>query len=59
MKNRILSLLQEDDAGVELRRVEFVGPQVGEQLRTQGIWAIIAAAWDLVRRGHHVTVSGA
>lgn len=31
-------------AKAELRRVEFVGPQVGEQLRNQGILAVIYAA---------------
>ncbi|MBF0188769.1 MAG: protein translocase subunit SecF [Magnetococcales bacterium] len=29
------------DKGVEMRRVEFVGPQVGSELRTQGIMAVI------------------
>ncbi len=34
------------DAGyapVDYRRVEFVGPQVGEELKIQGIWAVIFA----------------
>ena len=31
-------------AKAELRRVDFVGPQVGEQLRNQGILAVIYAA---------------
>jgi len=31
------------DGGVELRRVEFVGPQVGEQLREQGGLAVLFA----------------
>lgn len=30
-------------APVEYRRVEFVGPQVGDQLKRQGIWAVILA----------------
>ena len=35
--------LAADDPGVELRRVEFVGPQVGEDLREQGGTAVIFA----------------
>jgi preprotein translocase subunit SecF len=32
----IMSILSQADSGVELRRVEFVGPQVGKQLAEQG-----------------------
>ncbi len=43
--DEIRKLMQEtlaaDDANVELRRVEFVGPQVGEELREQGGLATI------------------
>jgi len=35
--------LEADDPGVELRRVEFVGPQVGEELTEQGGLAMIFA----------------
>ena len=28
---------------VEYRRVEFVGPQVGEELKSSGLWAVISA----------------
>ncbi|MDR0967146.1 MAG: protein translocase subunit SecF [Myxococcales bacterium] len=35
---------QDGMAKAELRRVEFVGPQVGEQLRNQGIMAVILAS---------------
>lgn len=31
-----------------IERVEFVGPQVGEQLRNQGIWAVMAALFFLL-----------
>jgi preprotein translocase subunit SecF len=40
---QILSVLQQSDAGVELRRVEFVGPQVGEELTERGGTAMIFA----------------
>ena len=33
----------EQDAGVEMRRIEFVGPQVGEELTEQGALAMIYA----------------
>ncbi len=37
----ILSNLRRQDSGVELRRVEFVGPQVGEELINDGGLALI------------------
>ncbi len=40
---QILAVLQESNAGVELRRIEFVGPQVGEELTEQGGLAMIFA----------------
>ncbi len=39
----IMSLLRQSDASVELRRVEFVGPQVGEELAERGGTAMIFA----------------
>ncbi len=40
----VLSALQQGGAGeVEMRRVEFVGPQVGEDLTEQGILAVVYA----------------
>jgi preprotein translocase subunit SecF len=40
----VLSVLQEDfDGTVELRRIEFVGPQVGDELREQGGLAMLLA----------------
>ena len=45
--NRIRDTLSEalaaDDAGAEIRRIEFVGPQVGEDLREKGATAMIYA----------------
>jgi len=47
--DKILSALKEDDASVEMRRQEFVGPQVGDELRDDGGLAmIIALAFILV-----------
>lgn len=39
----ILEVLRQRDASVELRRVEFVGPQVGEELTERGGTAMIFA----------------
>lgn len=52
ISDKVASALEADHAKggdgalskAELRRVEFVGPQVGEQLRNQGILAVIYAA---------------
>jgi len=38
---QMLQVLQADDPAVELRRVEFVGPQVGEELAERGGTAMI------------------
>jgi preprotein translocase SecF subunit len=40
---RLCAELRARDGGVELRRVEFVGPQVGEELREQGGLAVLFA----------------
>ena len=40
---QILALLQQADSSVELRRVEFVGPQVGRELTERGGTAMIFA----------------
>ena len=39
----VLAALRTHDANVEMRRVEFVGPQVGEELTEQGALAMIYA----------------
>lgn len=41
--DRILALLESGDTGVILRRVEFVGPQVGEELTERGGLAMLFA----------------
>ncbi len=38
--DKVLSKLKEQDSGVSLRRTEFVGPQVGEELATDGLKAL-------------------
>ena len=43
ISNRILDLLAESGQGVEMRRVEFVGPQVGEELKNDGGLALLYA----------------
>ena len=37
---KVLTALKTQDAGVTLRRTEFVGPQVGEELATDGLKAL-------------------
>lgn len=39
----VLQALRQDNASAEMRRVEFVGPQVGEQLKNRGIQAMMFA----------------
>lgn len=41
--NQILDVLRTGDASAELRRTEFVGPQVGEELTEQGALAMLFA----------------
>ena len=43
VRESLSGILAADNPGVQLRRVEFVGPQVGEDLREQGITAVIFA----------------
>ena len=47
--DKVLKTLQAKDSSVEKRRIEFVGPQVGEELRDQsGIAMIVSLACMLV-----------
>lgn len=47
--DKILTALKEDDANVEMRRQEFVGPQVGDELRDDGgLSMLIALGFILV-----------
>lgn len=43
LSNRVLQRLREGDPGVEMRRVEFVGPQVGDELTEDGGLALLYA----------------
>lgn len=43
VSNEVLAALGTGDTGATMRRVEFVGPQVGEELAEQGGLAMIAA----------------
>jgi preprotein translocase subunit SecF len=43
LSNRVLQRLQEQEPGVEMRRVEFVGPQVGDELTEDGGLAMLYA----------------
>lgn len=42
-RDRVITILSERDPSVELRRIEFVGPQVGEDLTEQGGLAMLIA----------------
>ena len=43
IRNEVMAVLQQIDPGVDLRRVEFVGPQVGKELAEQGGLAALFA----------------
>lgn len=40
VSSRVMEALKDEDASVNLRRVEFVGPQVGEELAQDGLTAL-------------------
>ncbi len=48
LSTRVLEALAADNAGVDLRRVEFVGPQVGEELAEQGGLALLYALFGIL-----------
>lgn len=41
--DKVFSTLKKQDPNIELRRVEFVGPQIGDELRDQGGTAMLLA----------------
>jgi len=43
LSNRILDALRADNPAADLRRVEFIGPQIGEELAQDGILALVYA----------------
>jgi preprotein translocase subunit SecF len=46
--DKVLTALRADAPGVQLRRTEFVGPQVGEELVTNGLYALLAVAGGIM-----------
>jgi preprotein translocase subunit SecF len=40
VRERVTAALQAIDAGVTIQPLEFVGPQIGEELRNSAIWAL-------------------
>jgi len=48
LSETVLQVLRRADAGVELRRVEFVGPQVGKELFEDGSLALIVVSLGIV-----------
>ena len=40
LSNQVMSLLKQDNPSVEMTQVEFIGPQVGEELVTHGLAAL-------------------
>jgi preprotein translocase subunit SecF len=48
LSERVLSALKEGDSQVEMRRVEFVGPQVGEELYTNGALALLLVSLGIM-----------
>src|SRR5260221_9249072 len=48
LSQKIISILKEQDNSAELRRVEFVGPQVGKELGEYGAVALLVTAAAIV-----------
>jgi len=48
LSEKVLQALRRDEPGVQLRRVEFVGPQVGEELVDNGLLAILVVSIGIV-----------
>jgi preprotein translocase subunit SecF len=45
---KVLAALRTDSPDVQLRRTEFVGPQVGDELVSNGIYALLAVAGGIM-----------
>lgn len=41
--DKVKSAIESEYKDVDYRRIEFVGPQVGEELKMKGIWAVVLA----------------
>lgn len=48
LSNEVLVELQKDDAGVEMRKVEFIGPSVGDELVTHGLTATLLVCVGII-----------
>ncbi len=48
ISNKVLAALNADGHKVELRRIEFVGPQVGDELTEDGGLAVLAALFGIL-----------
>ncbi len=48
LSNKVLDVLKQADATVEMRRVEFVGPQVGSELFNDGALALLVVSIGIV-----------
>ena len=48
LSEKVISALRNDDPGVELRRVDFVGAQVGEELVEKGAMALLVVSIGIV-----------
>nr|MBV6628752.1 protein translocase subunit SecF [Oceanococcus sp. HetDA_MAG_MS8] len=63
LSEQILGVLQAANSGVELRRIEYVGPQVGEELAVNGglamLWALGCIFVYIVFRFHWKFSAGA
>jgi preprotein translocase subunit SecF len=48
LSDTVMDALKTQDANAQLRRVEFVGPQVGRELVENGIYALLAVSFGIV-----------
>ncbi|GAA5783899.1 protein-export membrane protein SecF [Chitiniphilus shinanonensis] len=48
LSNEVMSVLKQQRADVELRKVEFIGPSVGEELVTHGLTALILVCLGII-----------
>jgi len=48
LSERVISALHQDDKGAEIRRVEFVGPQVGQELVESGALALLIVSLGII-----------
>jgi preprotein translocase subunit SecF len=51
LSDEVMTTLRQQDAAVEMRRVEFVGPQVGKDLIENGAMALLLVSLGIVLNG--------